>query len=238
MIGEFKMLEAKVVSREEWLSERRALLDKEKSYTKLKDEITAQRQNLPWVKLDNEYLFDTVSGEKSLNELFQGKSQLIIYHFMFGSDWKQGCVSCSYWADTFNGLSPHLAARDTTFIVVSSAPLDKIIEFKRRMGWEFEWVSSNQNTFNADFNVGFGGMHKNTKPLMYNFKEIESSPMDEMHGTSVFARTGEDELYHTYSTYGRGLEITNATYTYLDLTPKGRDENGNGMSWLRHHDKY
>lgn len=232
------MLHAKIVSREVWLTERRALLEKEKAHTKLKDEITAQRQNLPWVKLDNEYLFDTDSGEKCLNDLFNGKSQLIVYHFMFGPDWKQGCVSCSYWADTFNGIASHLTARDTAFVAVSSAPMSKINEFKKRMGWEFEWVSSHQNTFNADFNVGFGGMHKNENSLMYNFKEIENSPMDEMHGTSVFARKRDKDIYHTYSTYGRGLDITNAAYAYIDMTPMGRDENSNGMSWLRHHDSY
>lgn len=232
------MLDAKIVSREEWLVTRRALLEKEKAHTKLKDELTAQRQALPWVKVDSAYQFDAVDGKKSLDDLFNGHSQLIVYHFMFGPDWEQGCVSCSFWADTFNGLAAHLAARDTAFVVVSSAPLLKINDYKKRMGWEFDWVSSNKNSFNADYNVGFGGMHKNTKPLMYNFKEIESAMMDEMHGTSVFARKGDDDIYHTYSTYGRGLEITNATYTYLDLTPKGRDENGNGMSWLRRHDSY
>jgi len=232
------MLDAKIVSREVWLSARRALLEKEKAHTKLKDEITAQRQNLPWVKIENEYLFDTNSGDKSLNDLFNRKSQLIVYHFMFGPDWKQGCVSCSYWADTFNGIASHLAARDTAFVAVSSAPMSKINEFKKRMGWEFEWVSSHQNTFNVDFNVGFGGMHKNENSLMYNFKEIENSPMDEMHGTSVFARKRDKDIYHTYSTYGRGLDITNAAYAYIDMTPRGRDENSNGMSWLRHHDNY
>lgn len=232
------MLDAKIVSREEWLVTRRALLEKEKAHTKLKDELTAQRQALPWVKVESAYQFDAVDGKKSLNDLFNGHSQLIVYHFMFGPDWEQGCVSCSFWADTFNGLAAHLAARDTAFVVVSSAPLLKINDYKKRMGWEFDWVSSNKNSFNTDYNVGFGGMHKNKKPLMYNFKEIESAMMDEMHGTSVFARKGDDDIYHTYSTYGRGLEITNATYTYLDLTPKGRDENGNGMSWLRRHDSY
>ena len=234
------MSDAKIVSREEWLTARRALLKKEKAQTKLKDEPTAQRQNLPWVKVETEYVFDVEAGKKSFNDLFDGKSQLIVYHFMFGSDWKQGCVSCSYWADTFNGIAPHLAARDTAFVAISSAPIAQINDFKKRMGWDFEWVSSNENNFNADYNVGFGGMHKNAKPLMYNFKEIENSAMDEMHGTSVFARKGDNDIYHTYSTYGRGLDITNAAYAYIDMTPKGRDElpTGNPMAWLRHHDRY
>lgn len=234
------MSDIKIASREEWLIARRALLEKEKVHTKLKDEVTAQRQKLPWVKLDAEYVFESNDGKKSFNDLFAGKSQLIVYHFMFGPDWEQGCVSCSYWADNFNGIAPHLANRDTAFVAVSSAPMSKISDFKKRMGWDFEWVSSNQNTFNDDYNVGFGGMHKNEKPLMYNFEEIESAMMDEMHGTSVFARKGENDIYHTYSTYGRGLDITNAAYAYIDMTPKGRDElpTGNPMAWLRHHDLY
>lgn len=232
------MSDINIASREEWLTARRALLEKEKAHTKLKDEVTVQRQALPWVKVEAEYVFDTKDGSKTFNDLFDGKSQMIVYHFMFGPDWEQGCVSCSFWADTFNGLAAHMAARDTAFVVVSSAPLSKINDYKKRMGWEFNWVSSNQNTFNADYNVGFGGIHKNTKPLMYNFQEIEKAMMDEMHGTSVFARKSDNDIYHTYSTYGRGLEITNAAYTYLDLTPKGRDENGAGMSWLRRHDSY
>ncbi len=234
------MTHQNIVTRDEWLSARRALLEKEKAHTRMKDEITSARQALPWVKLDKDYEFETDSGKQTLGELFKGRSQLIVYHFMFGPEWEAGCVSCSFWADSFNGLAPHLAERDTAFVAISSAPMTMITPFKERMNWDFNWVSSNTNTFNSDFNVGFRADQPTDAPLMYNFKEIESSPMDEMHGTSVFVRGDDGAIYHTYSTYGRGLDITNAAYAYIDMTPKGRDElpTGNPMEWVKHHDAY
>lgn len=230
----------KIVSRDEWLKARHALLEQEKAHTKQKDDITKARQALPWVRLDKDYVFETNEGEASLTSLFKDRSQLIIYHFMFGPEWQAGCVSCSFWADSFNGLAPHLAARDIAFVAVSSAPMSMIAPFKKRMGWGFDWVSSAPNTFNADFNVGFAADPPAGAPLIYNFKEINSAPMDEMHGTSVFAKGDDGALYHTYSTYGRGLDITNAAYSYIDMTPRGRDEPavGNPMDWVRHHDAY
>lgn len=224
----------------EWLTARRALLEQEKAHTRMKDEITKARQALPWVPLAKDYVFETEKGEASLASLFKGHSQLIVYHFMYGPEWEAGCVSCSFWADTFNGLAPHLAARDIAFTAVSNAPFAQFNPFKRRMGWSFDWASSSPSSFNADFNVGFAPDRPADIPLMYNFKLIESSPMDEMHGTSVFAKGEDGTIYHTYSTYGRGLDITNAAYSYIDMTPQGRNEapSGNPMSWVKHHDNY
>ncbi len=229
-----------IATASEWLEQRRALLELEKQHTRQKDEITRARAALPWVKLDKDYEFETENGPVAMADLFDGHSQLIVYHFMFGPDWEQGCVSCSYWADSFNGLAPHLAARDTAFVAISSAPMAKLAPFKKRMGWDFNWVSSAPNSFNNDYNVGFGPERGTEPPLMYNFQEIDQAHLDEMHGTSVFARDEAGAIYHTYSTYGRGLDITNAAYAYLDMTPKGRHEpaEGNPMTWVRHHDNY
>lgn len=234
------MTQPNETSREEWLAARRALLEKEKAHTRLKDEITQERQALPWVRIDKNYMFETEAGEASFADLFQGRSQLIVYHFMFGPAWENGCKSCSFWADSFNGLAPHLAAKDIAFTAVSSAPMVMLAPFKKRMGWDFDWVSSSPSTFNADFNVGFDQNRTDDAPLMYNFREIETSPMDEMHGTSVFARNEAGAIFHTYSTYGRGLDITNTAYSYIDMTPHGRDEpaEGNPMGWVKHHDAY
>ncbi|PRY80172.1 DUF899 domain-containing protein [Rhodobacteraceae bacterium D3-12] len=234
------MTHPNTVTRAEWLEARRALLEQEKAHTKQKDEITKARMALPRVLLEKEYVFETEGGEVQLADLFKSRSQLIVYHFMYGPEWKAGCVSCSFWADSFNGLAPHLAERDTAFVAVSSAPMSMITSFKKRMGWDFEWVSSRPNTFNADFNVGFYPDRPDDSPMMYNFKEIEAAQMDEMHGTSVFAKGGDGSIYHTYSTYGRGLDITNAAYAYLDMTPAGRNEpsSGNPMAWVKHHDAY
>ncbi|MEQ9364157.1 MAG: DUF899 domain-containing protein [Leptospirales bacterium] len=235
------MTPTKTATREEWLQARRDLLQKEKAHTREKDAISEARRALPWVELDQEYIFETAAGgEATLGDLFSKYSQLIVYHFMFGPDWEAGCKSCSFWADSFNGLAPHLNARDIAFVAVSRAPMSKIAPFKERMGWSFDWVSSAKNSFNADFHVGFDADQKNDRPLMYNFMEIQSAPMDEMHGTSVFARDDAGRLYHTYSMYGRGLDQTNAAYGYIDLTPKGRNEppEGNPMAWVTHHDSY
>lgn len=234
------MTNIKTATREEWLAARRSLLELEKAHTKLKDVISESRRALPWVKLDQSYAFESEQGSVSLIDLFGTKSQLIVYHFMFGPEWEEGCVSCSFWADSFNGLEPHLNARDIAFVAVSSAPISMIKAFKKRLGWNFNWVSSNSTSFNNDFNVGFGPDRPSDIPLMYNFEEIDSAHMDEMHGTSVLVRGDDDTVYHTYSTYGRGLDITNSAYSYIDMVPKGRNEpaEGNPMVWVRHHDNY
>lgn len=234
------MTTATIATRDEWIQARRALLELEKAHTRQKDEITKARQALPWVQLDKEYVFETENGEVTLAGLFKNHNQLVIYHFMFGPEWKEGCVSCSFWADSFNGLDVHLAARDISFVAVSNAPMSMITPFKERMGWSFDWVSSSADTFNEDFDVGFGHKRTMDRPLMYNFSEIETAPMDEMHGTSVFTRDESGIVYHTYSTYGRGLDATNAAYAYIDMTPTGRNESasGNPMAWVRHHDVY
>ena len=230
----------RIVNRDEWLVARTNLLEREKEQTKQKQEITKARQALPWVKVEKNYAFETPTGPLSLSDLFGHHSQLIVYHFMFGPDWENPCKSCSFWADSYNGLTPHLNARDVAFVVVSSAPLDRLVPFKKRMGWDFDWVSSNGTGFNFDYDVGFGSDRPKDMHNSYNFGTMENPPMDEMHGISVFAKGDDGAVYHTYSTYGRGLETTNAAYAYIDLTPKGRDEPGQGnpMSWLRYHDAY
>lgn len=231
----------KVVRREEWLIARKALLKREKQLTKEKDDVTRARQALPWVKVDKDYQFKTATGPKGLTDLFAGRSQLITYHFMFGPNWKSPCKSCSFWADTYNGLSPHLAAQDITFVAVSSAPLERLLPFRTRMGWDFDWVSSHGSEFNFDYDVGFGPDRPADLPNSYNFGAMENPHLDEMHGTSVFAKDDTGTVYHTYSAYGRGLDATNATYAYMDLTPNARDGEpsaGNPMGWLRYHDDY
>ncbi|NRA86910.1 MAG: DUF899 domain-containing protein [Rhizobiales bacterium] len=234
------MSEIITATKNEWLEARRELLKAEKALTHENDKVAAQRRALPWVKIDKQYMFETETGEVSFADLFGDKSQLIIYHFMMGEDWQEGCKSCSFWADTYNGLSGHLGAQDIAFVAISKATIRKIELFKNRMGWGFDWVSSAPNNFNADFNVGFGDHYDMPERMTYNFKQIDNIQMDEMHGTSVFAKDDKGNVYHTYSTYGRGLDATNAAYRYIDLTPKGRMEpkEGNPMVWVKHHDKY
>ena len=230
-----------IATREEWLAARKELLLREKEHTRMKDDITRARQALPWVKIDKDYEFATQDGPKTLSELFGNKSQLITYHFMFGSEWQDPCKSCSFWADSYNGLSPHLAAQDIAFVAVSSAPLDRLLPFKERMGWTFNWVSSHGNDFNFDLDVGFGPDRPKHLPRSYNFGTMQNAPLDEMHGTSVFAKDDDGNVYHTYSVYGRGLDATNAAYSYIDLTPKARNaepSEGNPMGWLEYHDAY
>ncbi|MBS8261853.1 DUF899 domain-containing protein [Roseibium polysiphoniae] len=233
-------MQTNIATREDWLKARLALLDRERALTKLKDEVSAARRDLPWVKVGKDYVFETEDGPKSLSQLFGQRSQLIVYHFMFGRDWEEGCKSCSFWADSYEGLAPHLAARDIAFTAISSAPLARLLAFKKRMGWNFDWVSSSENSFNHDLDVGFDEGRPKDLSRAYNFGLMPAAFMDEMHGTSVFAKDKHGVVYHTYSTYGRGLDATNAAYAYIDLTPKGRNEpsEGNPMAWLRHHDKY
>jgi predicted dithiol-disulfide oxidoreductase (DUF899 family) len=230
----------RIVSREEWLTERKQLLVREKEFTRLRDQVTAERGALPWVKLNKSYVFDTPDGEKTLAELFDGRSQLIIKHFMLGPGWKEGCVGCSFGADHVDGIIVHLEHRDVTYTAVSRAPLAEIEAFKRRMGWRFRWVSSNGSDFNYDFNVSFKPDEIARGEGYYNY-EMREIASEELSGLSVFYKGATGEVYHTYSSYGRGGEDMLVTYRLLDITPQGRNETGanhNMTDWVRHHDRY
>jgi predicted dithiol-disulfide oxidoreductase (DUF899 family) len=228
-----------VVSREKWTEARKALLAREKEFTKQRDEISRRRRELPWVKVEENYVFDGPRGKESLAELFDGRSQLIIYHFMFGPGWGEGCKSCSFVADHIDGSVVHLAHRDVTLVVVSRAPLPEIEAFKKRMGWRFKWVSSYDSDFNFDYHVSFTKDEMAQGKVYYNYGMGEF-PSDEGPGASVFYKDKSGEVFHTYSAYARGLDILLGAYNYLDLAPKGRDEDGLAftMSWVRHHDRY
>ena len=229
----------KVVSQADWLAARKELLKKEKEFTRLRDQLSRQRRELPWEAVEKRYVFDGPKGKQTLGDLFGGKSQLIVYHFMFGPGWKEGCPSCSFLADTFDGAAVHLAQRDVNFVVVSRATLPEIEAFKKRMRWRFNWVSSSGSDFNFDYHVSFSKDDKAKGKVYYNY-EMMDFPSEEAPGTSVFYRNRSGEIFHTYSSYARGLDILVGTYNYLDLTPKGRDEDGlpHSMAWVRHHDRY
>lgn len=226
------------VTREEWLRARKALLKKEKAFTRERDALSAARRALPRVKVDKRYVFDGPNGSRTLAELFDGKRQLLLYHFMFDPRWEAGCKSCSYVVDHFEGALVHLAARDTAFAAISRAPLAKIQEFQQRMGWKFHWLSSSGNDFNHDYHVSFEGEDVETRRVDYNYAQ-RTFPLSEAPGLSVFLREG-DTVFHTYSSYARGLDSLINTYNLLDLTPLGRQEEGlqYPMAWVRHHDKY
>lgn len=229
----------KVVSQAEWLAARKDLLQKEKELTHLKDAVSAERRKLPWVKVEKNYVFDGPRGKVSLADLFEGKSQLIIYHFMFGPDWQEGCPSCSFNMDHTDGALPHLAQRDVSFAAISRAPYPKLAAFQKRMGWRFPWVSSSANDFNRDFHVVFTKEELATGKVEYNY-ELAPFPSEEAPGISVFYKDENGNIFHTYSAYARGTESTVGTYHYLDYTPKGRDEDSLpfSMAWVRHHDRY
>jgi predicted dithiol-disulfide oxidoreductase (DUF899 family) len=227
----------KIVTNEEWLAARKGFLVKEKEFTRLLDELARQRRELPWVKVEKTYVFDGPNGKESLSDLFAGRSQLIVNHFMFGADWNEGCPSCSFWADTYNGVVVHLEHRDASFVVISRAPLEKLEAYKKRMGWSFKWVSAFHNDFNRDYHVSF--TPEEQKTAVYNFK-AGGFGSSEAPGVSVFARDDAGNIFHTYSCYARGLDTLNGAYQLLDLLPKGRDEQGlpHPMAWVRRHDKY
>jgi len=231
--------EHEVVSPEEWTKSRKELLRKEKEFTELRDELSRQRRELPWEKVEKDYVFEGPNGKESLADLFDGKSQLIIYHFMFGPGWEQGCPSCSYLADHFDGSLTHLANRDVSFVVVSRAPIEQINAFKKRMGWKFRWVSSFGNDFNYDYHVSFTKEEQANGKVYYNYS-VADFPSEEAPGASVFYKNPAGEIFHTYSSFARGLDILVGTYNFLDLAPKGRDEDGLAftMAWVRHHDRY
>jgi predicted dithiol-disulfide oxidoreductase (DUF899 family) len=228
-----------IVSEQEWLSARKKLLQKEKEFTRQRDEISRLRRELPWVKVNNHYVFAGPNGKETLADLFGGKSQLIIYHFMFGPAWEEGCPSCSMIGDHLGGSEVHLANRDVRLAVVSRARLAQIEAFKKRMGWNFKWVSSFENGFNRDFNVSFTPEEMAQHSVLYNY-QMQDFPSDEAPGLSVFYKDGQGNIFHTYSTYGRGLDILLGVYNFLDMAPKGRDEDALEfpMAWVRHHDRY
>ncbi|MDW5264128.1 MULTISPECIES: thioredoxin family protein [Acidobacteriaceae] len=229
----------KIVSNAEWLEARKAFLVKEKAFTHQRDELSRQRQELPWVKVEKNYVFDGPNGKETLADLFGGHSQLIVYHFMFGPEWAEGCPSCSLLADSIDGSVIHLGDRDVTLLAVSRAPLSKIEAFKKRMGWHFKWVSSNATDFNYDYNVSFTKEKVEKGDVYYNFAR-GFFPSEEGPGVSVFYKDAAGDIFHTYSAYARGGDILINTYNYLDLAPKGRDEDSFAftMSWVRHHDRY
>jgi predicted dithiol-disulfide oxidoreductase (DUF899 family) len=228
-----------VVSEAEWTRARVELLKKEKEMTRLRDELSRQRRELPWRKVEKEYVFDTPEGRKTLADLFAGRSQLIVKHFMFGPGWKEGCVGCSFEVDHIEGALTHLENHDVSYVAVARAPLAEIEAFKKRMGWHFRWVSSYGSDFNYDFHVSFTPEQVAKGEAYYNYK-VQSPGIDELSGNSVFYRNEAGEIFHTYSVYGRGNEEALGTYMYLDLTPKGRNETGRGnlTDWVRHHDRY
>jgi len=235
------MTDHAVVSREEWLSARRALLTKEKQETRLRDEVRAARQALPWVRIDTAYRFDTPTGVKSLGDLFDGRSQLIVYHFMFGPDWKAGCPGCSFLCDHLDGALAHLNHHDVTLVAVSRAPLDKLEAYKRRMGWRFPWVSSGGSDFNFDFQVSFSEAQLASGTIEYNFEEAKvgdrGGDHEESPGLSAFFRDADGAVYHSYSSYARGPEELIGTLMILDRAPLGRNEQGT-MSFVKRHDEY
>ncbi|MEH6418175.1 DUF899 domain-containing protein [Pseudomonas sp. CGJS7] len=228
-----------VVSRPRWLEARIALLAREKELTRLQDQIARERRALPWLRVEKDYLFDTLQGPRRLAELFDGRSQLLIQHFMFAPGWEQGCKSCSYMADHNDGANLHLAQRDVTLVAVSRAPLADIERFRQRMQWKFPWVSSHGSDFNHDYGVNFTQDEMSTGKVDYNYVR-QPFPHEEAPGLSVFYRDPSGAIFHTYSRYGRGVEVMMHTYNLLELTPKGRDEDGleYSMAWVRHHDRY
>ena len=234
------MTEHKIVSDEEWVEARKGLLAKEKAHSRARDELTAARQALPWRKIGKNYRFKSVGGKVTLADLFGDKSQLLVQHFMFGPDWELGCKSCSMMADHINPSLPHLAARDVSFAAISRAPLEKLQAYRRRMGWDFEWVSSLGGDFNYDFGVSFPEADVAAKNVHYNYRDGASFPDTEGPGMSAFFKDEDGVIYHTYSVYARGVESAMGVYDLLDMVAKGRDEDGLDYSqaWFRRHDEY
>lgn len=229
----------KIASNAEWLNARLTLLEKEKAFTRLRDELGQARREMPWKKVETNYLFDGPGGKESLIDLFDGYQQLIIYHFMFGQDWNEGCASCSFWADNYEGINIHLNHRNINLVTVSNTSCEKLNAYKDRLGWTFKWVSSSGSEFNRDFGVSFTPEEKQQEEMFYNYK-MTSFPSEEAPGISVFIQNDNHEIFHTYSCYARGLDMLNGAYHFMDLTPLGRDEDNlpNSMAWLKRHDQY
>lgn len=228
-----------VVTADEWLTARQELLRREKEFTRSRDELSKARREMPWHKVTSDYVFDGPDGSETLTDLFGGKSQLIIYHFMFGPEWQEGCPSCSFWADNFDHIDVHLDQRDIAFLAVSRASLSILDAYKQRMGWRFKWVSSFGNSFNFDYQASFTPDAMKNGSVYYNYHETQF-PSEEAPGISVFFRDDRGDIYHTYSCYARGLDMLNGAYHYMDLTPKGRDEDelAYPMAWVCRHDQY
>jgi len=231
----------RVVSRNQWIEERKALLAREKEFTQLRDQLSHARRDLPWVRVDKDkdYVFDGAGGKQTLAELFAGRQQLIVYHLMFDPSWEEACSRCSFWADNFNGVLVHLNQRDVSLVAISRAPFAKLAAFQKRMGWSFNWVSSFANDFNHDYHVSFAPEQIAQSEVIYNYRLVKNS-MSERPGISVFYKDPGGTIFHTYSCYARGLDMLNVAYHYLDLTPKGRDEEELPfpMAWVRYHDAY
>lgn len=228
-----------VVSKEQWIEARRALLAEEKVWTRERDRLSEKRRALPWVKVDKNYVFDSAHGPVTLADLFNGRSQLVVYHFMFGPEWEEGCPGCSLLSDHVDGARQHFEHDDVSFAAVSRGPIDKLQAYRKRMGWNFTWVSSVRSVFNFDYHVSFPeGTRKDG--VFYNFERQRDPEIDELPGVSVFYKDGDGTIYHTYSTYGRGGEMFLAVYSWLDIVPKGRNEtkNGNLGDWVKRHDRY
>jgi predicted dithiol-disulfide oxidoreductase (DUF899 family) len=223
-----------VVGHDEWLRARKELLAREKDFTRARDELTRERQSLPWEAVEKEYLFEGPRGEETLADLFEGRSQLVVYHFMFGPEDEVGCKSCSFWADNFNPNVVHLNARDVSFAAVSRAPIERLEAYRRRMGWDFHWVSSGETDFNFDYGASF--TPEQQEEAVYNYGSLPPRVPDR-EGLSVFARE-DGQIFHAYSAYARGIDLVNTAYNYLDLVPKGRDEGDRGQAWVRRHDEY
>ncbi|HTF32817.1 MAG TPA: thioredoxin family protein [Myxococcota bacterium] len=230
----------KVVSRSEWIEARKRLLAEEKSFTQARDRLSQQRRDLPWERVEKQYSFEGPKGKESLPQLFDGRSQLIVYHLMFDPSWKEACKSCSFWADNFNGIVAHLRQRDVTLLAISRAPFQLLEGFKKRMGWSFKWVSSFDTDFNHDYQVSFTPEELAKGQIYYNYEKGQRPFSGEAPGISVFYQDPHGDVFHTYSCYARGLDMMNGAYHYLDLVPKGRDEKGlpHPMAWVRHHDRY
>jgi predicted dithiol-disulfide oxidoreductase (DUF899 family) len=231
------MTDHQVVSRKEWVAARKALLAKEKEFTRLRDEMSRQVRELPWVKVTEPYAFEGAHGKQTLADLFQGRSQLVVYHFMFGPDSKAGCPHCSFWADNFERIIVHLNQRDVSMVAVSRAPYAKLEAYQKRMGWTFPWVSSGATRFNFDYHVSFTDEDRAAKRSDYNFA-VQDPGESDREGVSVFFRDADGGVFHTYSTFARGIDMLNTAYHYLDLVPKGRDEGGKGPHWVRRRDEY
>ena len=235
---ESQMNHPEIVSEAEWLVARKDLLAREKEFTRQRDALSAARRQLPMVKIDKDYIFDGPDGKETLADLFGGRSQLIVYHFMFGPGWEEGCKSCSYLADHFDGANWHLPHRDVTFVVVSRAPLPEFDPYKKRMGWRFKWVSSGQTDYNYDYQASFRPEDIKRKAVFYNYETIDMD-MSDREGISIFYKDSSGGIFHTYSTYARGIDMVNPTYQFLDLLPKGRDEDpGDAQNWVDYHDRY
>lgn len=229
-----------IATQDEWLKARRELLEREKEHFKAQDELARLRRELPWVKVEKDYVFDTMDGERTLADLFDGRSQLFVYHFMFGSDWEEGCTGCSFLCDHVDGARQHFEQNDLSFVAISRGPIEKLESYRKRMGWKFRWVSAGRTDFNYDYNVSFPPERVKDGKITYNFKEADTE-IDELPGFSVFHKTEDGQIYHTYSAFDRGGEVLLGAYQFLDATPKGRNENGpnfNLMDWVKRHDTY